>query len=231
MRDKSVEANDGPRQILFSMSRWAATRVAVAIILAVVIRRNVIAQTNLEASPTPQISNSPGLSARLTNATVRGDNIIELDFVLFNSSSTPIRLAERGNSWGASQWQFRIVDAKGTAYELKHPPIIWHANALTTFIIRPSEEQVTRCSLDTGTTSFSEGSTAFYTLPHEGYALPGELQSSRTNGWVFPVAVTGTFSASKNKVTGAKEETTWEGTITTKPLVIGKSSTNAVLPH
>jgi hypothetical protein len=62
-------------------------------------------------------------------------------------------------------------------------------------------------------------------LPPEGVAFLGALQSPRTNGWVFPVTVTGTFSASKQKQTGVKDETvetTWEGTIATKSLLIGK---------
>ncbi len=212
------------------MTRRAAAWFVVAVILATVVTRwNAIAQTNLETSPTPQITNSPGLSARLTNASVRADNSIELDFVLLNSSNAPIRLAQRWNSWGAFQWRFRVVDARGTAYELKNPQTIWFANALTTFVIQPLEEQVTRCRLDMGTTSFSEANTMIFTLRPERIVLPEESPALRTNGWVFPVAVTGTFSASKNKVTGAEEETAWEGTIATKPLMIGKSSANAAL--
>ena len=191
--------------------------------------RNAIAQPSLEASPTPQITNSLGLSARLTNAIVRTDNSIELDFVMLNSSSAPIRLAERWNSWGAFQWRFRVIDAKGTAYELKNPQSIWHANYLTTFTIRPSEEQVTRCRLDMGATSHSEGKIEIFTLPVEGVILPDASLAPRTNGWVFPASVTGTFSAGKN--TSREVETTWEGTVTTKPLVVGKPSADVVLPR
>jgi hypothetical protein len=156
----------------------------------------------------------------LTNAIIQTNNSIELDFVLHNSSSVPIRLAECWNPWGANQWQFRVVDAKGTAYELEHPQHPWSKTGLATFTIRPSEEQITKCRLDMTTTSFSEEEPAIFRLPMGlGYAFP------RTNDWVFPVTVTGIFRASKQKLTmanGETIETTWEGTIATNPLIIGK---------
>ena len=214
-------------RIVLIMSRRAATWFAVAVLLATVVtRQNAVSQASLQTGRTPQITESLGLSARLTNAIVRTDNSIELDFILLNTSSVPIRLAQRWNSWGAYQWQFRVVDAKGTAYELKNPQQAWDRNALTMFTIRPSEEQITRCRLDMTTTSHALDETAIFALPpFEGAAFPGALQSPRTNGWVFPATVTGIFSASKQKQTGVNGEaieTTWEGTIATKPLVVVK---------
>ena len=178
------------------MSRLSATEFAVTVVLTIVVTApNAFAQASLPAGRMPQITDSPGLNARLTNAIVRTDNSIELDFVLLNSSTAPIRLAERWNSWGAYQWRFRVVDAKGTAYKLNNPQVSWFANSLRTFTIQPSEEQVTRCRLDMGATSRSENKTMIFTLPPESYALPGELQSPRTNDWAFPVAVTGALDS------------------------------------
>jgi hypothetical protein len=168
------------------------------------------------ASRTPQVGEYLGLSASLTNAIVRTDNSIELDFVLHNGSNMPIRLAERWNSWGAYQWRFRVVDAKRTVYELENPQVVWHANALTTFAIAPSEDQITRCRLDMSTTKHSEDKTAIFSLP------VFDSQVQRTNRWVFPVDVTGIFSASTHTNTWTKTETTWEGSIATEPLVVAK---------
>lgn len=170
------------------------------------------------ASRIPQVREYLGLSARLTNAIVRPDNSIELDFVLHNGSNVPIRLAERQNSWGAGQWWFRVVDAEGTANELENPQHVWAANALTVFTIAPSEDQITRCRLDMSTTSInpSEGGTAIFAQPVFG------LKAPRTNRWVFPVAVTGIFSATKYTNTLLNATTTWKGSIATEPLVIAK---------
>lgn len=173
-----------------------------------------------DASRTPQVGELFGLSARLANAIVRTDSNIELDFALHNGSNMPIRLAERQNSWGSGQWRFRVADAKGTVYELENPQHIWSANVLSVFTIAPSEDQITRCRLTMSTMSnrSSDGGTAIFALPVFGFSF----QAPRTNCWVFPVTVTGTFTASKYTNTWLKTETTWEGSIATEPLVIPK---------
>jgi hypothetical protein len=170
------------------------------------------------ASRIPQVREYLGLSARLTNPIVRPDNSIELDFVLHNGSNAPIRLAERQSPWGAGQWRLRVVDAEGTANELENPHGVWTKSACTTFIIAPSEDQIARCRLDMSTTSMktSEGGTAIFAQPVFGSKAP------LINRWVFPVSVTGIFSATKYTNTWLNATTTWEGGIATEPLVIAK---------
>ena len=147
-----------------------------------------------------------GLSARLTNGIVRADNSIELAFVLHNSTNMPIQLAAL-EGLGAYQWRFRVVDAKGTAYELQNAQSVFFASTPQRLAIAPSEDQIIRCPLDMSTPTHSI-TTAVFT----------DLQAQRTNRWVFPVVVTGTFTACKYP----KIETTWEGCIATEPLVVAK---------
>lgn len=137
-----------------------------------------------------------GLSARLTNAIVRTNNIIELDFVLHNGSSVLIRLAERRKSRGAhqrDQWQFRVIDAQGTAHELRHLPDTPSVNHLTTLAIATSEDQITRCRLVYSTAGNSEDSPVTFAHIVVDCACP------ESGFGAFPIAVTGTSTASKHE--------------------------------
>lgn len=168
-----------------------------------------------------------GLSAELSNVVVRTDNKIELDFVLANHSDASIVLAERWNSWGAYQWQFRVVDAKGTEYVLRNPQMAWYRNFLTTFTIPPSKNQVTRCRLDRTSWQPEDGTTAVFSG-----AITGADGKRPQNTWVFPLSITGTFSAptfsapTRSLVDGEKlgrDSIWWEGTIATNTVKAGKA--------
>lgn len=160
--------------------------------------------------PSGRIVND-GLSARLGNVVVRADNKIELDFVLQNHSQTNLVLAERWNSWGAYQWEFRVVDANGARYVLRNPQTDWYRNALTTFTIPPSKSHSTRCRLDRASWNNEDGPTAVFSEGGLG-ADAGRLQ----NAWTFPLSITGTFSAPRSNLEfGAKVGPNWAGTIRT----------------
>lgn len=162
-----------------------------------------------------------GLSAQLNNVTVGKDDSVALDFVLLNHSDAEIVLAERWNSWGAQQWAFRVVDANGDTFKLGNPQTIWFANFFSTFSIPSSKSQVTKCRLDLTSQAFQEGSIAIFS---QNGGTVGVEDRRRRKPWVFPLSITGTFSARKENVGySEKVSSNWAGTIATTTVQIKKT--------
>lgn len=161
-----------------------------------------------------------GLGARVSNVVVRSGNSIELDFILLNHSEENIVLAERWNSFGAYQWEFLVVDAKGAEFVLRNPQMHWYRNGFTTFTIPPSNEQVTRCRLDRASWKFEDGLVAVFSEVGIGAS-----DKRRQNSWAFPLSISGTFSASKENLNVFGERgSNWAGTVTTNTVKTGKAS-------
>ena len=169
--------------------------------------------------PSGRIIND-GLSAELSNVIVLADDKIELDFVLLNCSDANIALAERWNSWGAYQWEFRVVDAKGAEFALRNPQMNWFRNGFTTFSIPQSKSQVTRCRLDRTSWNSHDGPIAIFSELSSGVGDQGPQ-----NSWALPLSITGTFSAPKaNLSVFGEKASTWAGTITTKTVQADEAS-------
>lgn len=185
---------------------------------AKVIRLSLSTGRILEGAPAGAVIS--GLSAELRNVAVRADNSIDVDFVLHNHSEANIVLAERWNSWGAYQWEFRVVDAKGGEFMLCNPQRDWYRNAFTTFTIPPSKEHVTRCRLDRTAWKFEDGPVAVFSEVHIGAD-----DKRRQNNWAFPLSITGTFFAARDNLNVFGEKgSNWAGTIATNTVQAGESS-------
>ncbi len=192
-----------------------------------------------EADPDWKPLQSLDLRVELRNGVVCKDNSIEVDFALINVSTVPVELVDRWNSWGAYQWTFLVKDAAGTEYPLRNPQTNWYANYFTTFSISPGAEYVKRCRLSLSSPKLPDGSRVwvFTQLSDLGQAMGGKLDEKgrlvisinddppprRSNTWIFPLTVTGKFSASRHMKTEWQSGTNWDGSESSRPLVIRRT--------
>jgi len=84
-------------------------------------------------------SNALRISVRDAGRDANGDafNVV---VVLRNIGTEPIAIYQRWNSWGAYQWRFAIVDAKGNGMFAGNPEEGWTRNAPSAVSIKPGTE-------------------------------------------------------------------------------------------
>jgi hypothetical protein len=168
------------------------------------------------ASPPAQPSENV-LRAELRNAIALPGNIVELNFVLINTSDNPISLAERWNSWGAHQWKFIVNDAEGRIFNLENPQQKWLWNNLTSFTIPPQTESIMTCRLDANALEAKDGSIMMFS------AVFNHPPYKTVESWAYPISITGTFSAPEKygkDDTAADRRTNWSGTVKTAPVIV-----------
>lgn len=91
---------------------------------------------------------SKGLACRLENAAYDDKTrTILVDFILKNKSQAPIRLYERWNSCGASQWSLTVIDKVKRQYKFTNPQDVWTKNYPSVLEIRPDSEFILHCKL------------------------------------------------------------------------------------
>jgi hypothetical protein len=177
------------------------------------------------STPSPQEhTEKSDLVVELKNCRIVGDDsqVIEVDFVMKNTSQKEIVLAERWNSWGAYQWSFKLTDAKGHVFRLGNTQSDWSANALTTFVIPPGKSVVFKCSLCVPHQGF--GSATYYGFSAVESHVPNEngVEVFQANidkyHWEYPIELEGRFSAPiihSISVGDRTVETNWTGTVVT----------------
>lgn len=142
---------------------------------------------------------------------------VEVRFVLKNGSSGPVTLAERWNSSGARQWSFTVEDANKKTYELQNPQMNWFANFLTLFTLAPSGTYALPCRLIPATTNREmpeqDGVALFYL--QTPLSVPVEA-------WVFPLKITGHFSAELHSSRDLKSN--WQGAFDTPTITVKRSA-------
>jgi len=151
------------------------------------------------------------LSATLENAVFRKEtSSIEVDFVLTNTSTKAIYIAERWNSWGAYQWTIQLTNADKSVIDFGNPQSAWFRNFLSFATIEPGKQLRTHCflMLDTSRLSGVFGKGEAFVA-----AKPGAVFS-------FPVRMTGVFAA-KEAYT-LKDKVSWTGSIESGEIEVGK---------
>lgn len=178
----------------------------------------------ISKSSPEEFTEKSDLVIELKNCRIVGDDsqVIEVDFVMKNTSKKEIVLAERWNSWGAYQWSFKLTDAKGHVFKLGNTQSIWSANALTTFVIPAGKSVVFKCLLCVPFQGF--GSATYYGFSAVQSHVPDENGVEVFQGnidkyyWVYPIELEGRFSAPIiNSITAGDKtiETNWTGTVVT----------------
>jgi hypothetical protein len=199
------------------------------------------------------MKNNEDLMASLANIRVLQGRTpaIELDFVLTSRSARPVYIAERWNSWGAYQWSFEIVDARGHVCRLSNPNLVWLANYLTTAKIWLGERHITRCRLpmlSTDNQSKDDGVAWFRESGFQMERLPSGKTRPVEHLWQYPIQISGLFAAPQAFVVsellpnGAKpldfgfpelsgHALTWKGNIRTEVFNVLQNGVVKMLPR
>lgn len=160
----------------------------------------------------------------LKNCRIVGDDsqVLEVDFVIKNTSQKEIVLAERWNSWGAYQWSFKLTDAKGHVFNFGNTQSIWYANALTTFVIPAGKSVVFKCSLCVPFQEFGDATRFGFSAVRSYVPVVNGEQVFQGNigkyQWEYPIELEGQFSAPIiHSVTAGDRTvaTNWAGTVVT----------------
>ena len=182
------------------------------------------------ASPSPAEAQAKesDLVVELKNCRIVGEDSahIEVDFVMTNKALKPLVLAERWNSWGASQWSFTLTDAKANVIELTNPQMAWWCNYLTTFEVPAEKSLAFKCHLsvrgsnfgDATCFGFSSSTDVIQLLPMSWGNGPPFQTEPMSSAWVYPIKLKGTFSAPlihRTKMGDRTIETNWTGKVTT----------------
>ncbi len=171
-----------------------------------------------------EVAGKSDLAVELKNCRIVGDDsqVIEVDFVMKNTSQKEIVLAERWNSWGAYQWSFKLTDAKGHVFKLGNTQSIWYANFLSTFVIPAGRSVVFKCSLCVPFQGFGDATRFGFSAVQSHVPDESGVEVFQGNidkyHWEYPIELEGRFSAPIiHSMTSGDQNvaTNWTGTVVT----------------